>query len=167
MILNGQAYTKKEDAGKMLLEICKNKESKEPEDIGEYRGMKMQLEIVGQDFILELNNNSSYIVKLGSDIHGNITRIDNVITDMSKKLEDNKLKLSTLKQQFENAKVDVKVPFDKEEELTEKTKRLNRLNKELEINEKENEIIDDEVEEQKEIDSKEKECPDYNKDDFR
>ena len=127
----------------------------------------MQLEIVGQDFILELNNNSSYIVKLGSDIHGNITRIDNVITDMSKKLEDNKLKLSTLKQQFENAKVDVKVPFDKEEELAEKTKRLNRLNKELEINEKENEIIDDEVEEQKEIDIKDKESPDYNKDDFR
>ena len=167
MILNGQAYIKKEDAGKMLLEICKNKGSKEPEDIGEYRGMKMQLEIVGQDFILELNNNSSYIVKLGSDIHGNITRIDNVITDMSKKLEDNKLKLSTLKQQFENAKVDVKVPFDKEEELAEKTKRLNRLNKELEINEKENEIIDDEVEEQKEIDIKDKESPDYNKDDFR
>ena len=167
MTLSEKTYTKKEDAGKMLLEICKNKGSKEPEDIGEYRGMKMQLEIVGQDFILELNNNSSYIVKLGSDIHGNITRIDNVITDMSKKLEDNKLKLSTLKQQFENAKVDVKVPFDKEDELAEKTKRLNRLNKELEINEKENEIIDDEVEEQKEIDSKEKECPDYNKDDFR
>ena len=167
MTLSGKTYTKKEDAGKMLLEICKNKGSKEPEDIGEYRGMKMQLEIVGQDFILELNNNSSYIVKLGSDIHGNITRIDNVITDMSKKLEDNKLKLSTLKQQFENAKVDVKVPFDKEEELAEKTKRLNRLNKELEINEKENEIIDDVMEEQKEIDSKEKECPDYNKDDFR
>lgn len=167
MILSGQAYTKKEDAGKMLLEICKNKGSKEPEDIGEYRGMKMQLEIVGQDFILELNNNSSYIVKLGSDIHGNITRIDNVITDMNKKLEDNKLKLSTLKQQFENAKVDVKVPFDKEEELAEKTKRLNRLNKELEINEKENEIIDDEVEEQKEVDTKDKESPDYNKDDFR
>ena len=167
MILNGQAYIKKEEAGKMLLEICKNKESKEPEDIGEYRGMKMQLEIVGQDFILELNNNSSYIVKLGSDIHGNITRIDNVITDMSKRLEDNKLKLSTLKQQFENAKVDVKVPFDKEDELAEKTKRLNRLNKELEINEKENEIIDDVMEEQKEIDSKEKECQDYNKDDFR
>lgn len=167
MTLSGKTYTKKEDAGKMLLEICKNKDSKEPEDIGEYRGMKMQLEIVGQDFILELNNNSSYIVKLGSDIHGNITRIDNVITDMNKKLEDNKLKLSTLKQQFENAKVDVKVPFDKEDELAEKTKRLNRLNKELEINEKENEIIDDEMEEQKEIDSKEKECPDYNKDDFR
>lgn len=167
MILNGKTYTKKEDAGKILLEICKNKGSKEPEDIGEYRGMKMQLEIVGQDFILELNNNSSYIVKLGSDIHGNITRIDNVIADMSKKLEDNKLKLSTLKQQFENAKVDVKIPFDKEDELAEKTKRLNRLNKELEINEKENEIIDDVMEEQKEIDSKEKECPEYNKDDFR
>lgn len=167
MILNGKTYNIKEDAGNMLLEICKNKESKEPEEIGEYRGMKMQLEIVGQEFQLELENNSSYNVRLGNDIHGNITRIDNVIADMNKKLEENKLKLSTLKQQFENAKIDVKVPFDKEEELAEKTKRLNRLNKELEINEKENEIIDDEVEEQKDVDTKDKESPDYNKDDFR
>ena len=90
MILNGKTYTQKEEAGKMLLDICKNKENKEPEDIGEYRGMKMQLEIVVQNFILELNNNSSYTVRLGSDFHGNITRIDNVIADMGKKLEENK-----------------------------------------------------------------------------
>ena len=167
MTLNGKNYCKKEDAGKMLLEICKNKETKEPEYIGEYRGMKMQLEIVGQEFQLELENNSSYNVKLGSDIHGNITRIDNVIADMGNRLENNKLKLSTLEQQFENAKIDVKVPFDKEEELAEKTKRLNILNKELEINEKENEIINDEIAEQKTEVSKEYDCPEHDKNDLR
>lgn len=167
MILNDKIYNKKEDAGKMLLEICKNKETKEPEHIGEYRGMKMQLEIVGKNFILELNNNASYIVSLGNDIHGNITRIDNVIADMVKKLEQNKVSLENLKQQFENAKVDVKIPFDKEEELAEKTKRLTQLNRELEINEKENEIIDEGIEEETKINSKEKKSQDYNRDDFR
>ena len=94
LILKDKTFIKKEDAGKMLLEICKNKESKDPEDIGEYRGLKMQLEIVGQNFILELKNNSSYIVRLGSDIYGNITRIDNVIADMEKKLEENGVRKS-------------------------------------------------------------------------
>ena len=166
MILKDKTFIKKEDAGKMLLEICKNKESKDPEDIGEYRGLKMQLEIVGQNFILELKNNSSYIVRLGSDVHGNITRIDNVIADMEKKLEENKLGLNNLEQQFENAKIDVKVPFDKESELEEKIKRLNKLNKELEINEKENEIIDD-PENEIEKNQKEQKSQGYEKDEIR
>ena len=166
MILNGKEYSKKEDAGEMLLEICKNKSKKDPEYIGYYRGLNLQLEIVGQDFILELKNSASYNVHLGSDVYGNITRIDNAISDMSKKLDSNKLKLENLKQQFENAKVDSQVPFDKENELQEKIKRLNQVNKELEINEKENEIIDD-IEEHKDIDTKEKESQDYYKDDFR
>ena len=166
MILKDKTFIKKEDAGKMLLEICKNKESKEPEDIGEYRGLKMQLEIVGQNFILELKNNSSYIVRLGSDIHGNITRIDNVIADMEKKIEENKLGLNNLEQQFENAKIDVKVPFDRESELEEKIKRLNKLNKELEINEKENEIIED-PENEIERNQKEQKSQGYEKDEIR
>ena len=132
----------------------------------EYRGLKMQLEIVGQNFILELKNNSSYIVRLGSDIYGNITRIDNVIADMEKKLEENKLGLNNLEQQFENAKIDVKVPFDRESELEEKIKRLNKLNKELEINEKENEIIDD-PENEIERNQKEQKSQGYEKDEIR
>ena len=128
--------------------------------------MKMYLEIVCGDFVLEIQNNSSYAVKLGKDIFGNITRIDNALADMEKTLEKTKIKLENLHQQFENAKNDVKIPFDKEKELEEKTKRLNELNKELEINEKENEIIDD-VEQEETEKKTEKECQDYDFDDNR
>lgn len=166
MILKGKTYSEKEEAGKMLLELCKNKTDKEPEEIGTYKGMKMYLEIVCGDFVLEIQNNSSYAIKLGKDIFGNITRIDNALADMEKTLEKTKIKLENLHQQFENAKNDVKIPFDKEKELEEKTKRLNELNKELEINEKENEIIDDV--EQEEIEKKtERECQDYDFDNNR
>ena len=106
-------------------------------------------------------------MKLGSDVYGNITRIENVIADMGKIVEDATVKLENLNQQFENAKKDVKIPFDKEQELQEKIERLNELNKELEINDKENEIIDDDIQETQENNSPEKECQDYEKDDFR
>lgn len=167
MFLNGKQYNEKEDAGKMILEICKNKNEPDLEEIGTYKGMKMYLKIECGDFVLNLKNNSTYTVTLGKDIFGNITRIDNVLTDMGKRLEKTKITLENLHQQFENAKKDVKIPFDKEQELEEKTKRLNELNKELEINDKESEIIDDE-QEQEETVSPEKEY-DYNRDnnDFR
>lgn len=150
MTLNGKIYNKKENAGKMILEICKNKQTKEQEEIGEYRGMKMSIEIQGKEFFLTLKNKSIYTVALGNDIYGNITRIDNAISDMEKRLEKTKIQLENLQQQFENAKQDAKIPFDKEQELQDKIKRLNEVNKELEINDKENEIIDDLAENNKE-----------------
>lgn len=163
MILNEKIYNKKEDAGKMILEICNNKETTEQEEIGKYRGMKMYLEIVGKNFVLTLQNQSTYAVNLGKDVYGNISRIDNLIANMEDKLDKAKIQLENLKQQFENAKKDVKVPFDKEQELQEKLKRLNQVNKELEINDKENEIIDDVPETEKE----EKKSQEYNKEPIR
>ena len=167
MILKGKQYDEKETAGNMILEICKNKTEPDQEEIGTYRGMKMYLGIEFGDFVLKLKNNSLYTVELGKDVYGNITRIDNVLAEMEKTVEKTKIKVQDLKQQFKNAKEDVKVPFDKEQELQEKTKRLNEVNKELEINDKEeSEILDDEQEEQEEekIDNKEYEY-DYDKDD--
>ncbi len=166
MILKGKQYNEKEEAGKMILEICKNKTDKESEEIGTYKGMKMYLEIVCGDFILNMKSNSSYVVKLGKDVFGNITRIDNVLSDIEKTLEKTKVTLENLQQQFENAKNDVKIPFDKEQELEEKIKRLNELNKELEINDKENEIIDD-VEQEELAEDKDKKCQDYDRDEIR
>ena len=168
MILKGKEYIEKEKAGNMLLAICKNKTEPDQEEIGMYRGMKMYLSIEFGDFVLKLKNNSLYTVKLGKDVYGNITRIDNILADMERALKKTKINLQDLEKQFENAKVDVKVPFDKEQELQEKIKRLTEVNKELEINEKENEIVDDEQEEKN---TEEKECAyvcdKNNDDDFR
>ena len=164
MILKGKQYNKKEDAGKMILEICKTKEKSELEEIGEYRGMKLELQInvARQEFELYIKGNSEYKISLGNDIHGNITRIDNALANIGKDLEDIQSELENTKKQLENAKVDVKVPFDKEDELKEKSIRLDRVNALLNLNEKENIIIDED-----EKSEDEKKCQDYDKDPIR
>ena len=152
MILKEKLYNKKEDAGKTDLE-----------EIGEYRGMKLllQINIVRQEFELFIKGNAEYKISLGNDIYGNITRIDNALSNVSKDLEDNKQDLENTKKQLENAKIDVKAPFDKEDELKEKSMRLDRVNALLNLNEKDN-IIIEENEDEKSNDDEDK-CQDYDK----
>ena len=163
MVLKGKIYNIKENAGKEILEICKNKQDAKVEEIGEYRGLKMSLSIDGfeKKFMLELQGNYTYRLELGTDIYGNITRIDNVIANMSKELENAKIQLEETNKQLENAKDVVKIPFDKEEELKQKTKELDEINITLNLDDKEKEIIDDEVSE--EI-IEDKECQECKKD---
>lgn len=165
MTLKGKQYNKKEMAGKTILEICKTKENSELEEIGEYRGMKLELQInvAKQEFELFLKGNSEYKISLGNDIYGNITRIDNALSNIGKELEENKDELENTKKQFENAKIDVKIPFDKENELKEKSTRLDRVNALLKLDEKENFIMeDDEKSEDDNLKSQ-----DYDKDPIR
>ena len=86
MTLKGKQYNKKEMAGKTILEICKTKENSELEEIGEYRGMKLELQInvARQEFELFLKGRSEYKILLGNDIYGNITRIDNALSNEKK-----------------------------------------------------------------------------------
>lgn len=165
MTLKGKQYNKKEMAGKTILEICKTKENSELEEIGEYRGMKLELQInvAKQEFELFLKGNSEYKISLGNDIYGNITRIDNALSNIGKELEENKDELENTKKQFENAKIDVKIPFDKENELKEKSTRLDRVNALLKLDEKESIIMeDDEKSEDDNLKSQ-----DYDKDPIR
>lgn len=165
MTLKGKQYNKKEMAGKTILEICKTKENSELEEIGEYRGMKLELQInvARQEFELFLKGNSEYKISLGNDIYGNITRIDNALSNIGKELEENKDELENTKKQFENAKIDVKIPFDKENELKGKSTRLDRVNALLKLDEKENIIMEDD--EKSEYDNLKSQ--DYDKDPIR
>ena len=165
MTLKGKQYNKKEMAGKTILEICKTKENSELEEIGEYRGMKLELQIniARQEFELFLKGRSEYKISLGNDIYVNITRIDNALSNIGKELEENKDELENTKKQFENAKIDVKIPFDKENELKEKSTRLDRVNALLKLDEKESIIMeDDEKSEDDNLKSQ-----DYDKDPIR
>ena len=58
------------------------------------------------------------------------------------RLEAKKQELETVEQQFVTAKAEVEKPFDKEEELTEKTNRLGVLNGLLNVDKRENELVD-------------------------
>ena len=85
-----------------------------------------------------------YPVTLGTDTFGNITRLDNVLEGLSKRLEMNEMELDNIKKQFETAKVDVERPFPQEEELND---RLNELNALLNVDKRENEIVGGEPDE--------------------
>ena len=145
MVIDGKEYIEKADAGQKIIDICKEKTNPEPIEIGEYRGFKMNLSFDTTDrkFHLSMKNNLSYDVELGADVHGNITRIDNVLNGIESKIEYTKNNLDDTKKQFENAKQEITRPFPQEEELKTKSKRLDELNIALNLNEKDKEIIAD------------------------
>jgi len=145
MIIRGNEYSEKADAGQLIIDICKSMTNTEPIEIGEYKGFKMILSFDSFDrkFHLGMKNNLSYDVELGADVHGNITRIDNVLNGIESKIEYAINNLEDTKKQFENAKQEITRPFPQEEELKTKSKRLDELNIALNLNEKDKEIIDD------------------------
>ena len=59
---------------------------------------------------------------------GNIQRIDNFLEALPVRENNCKQKLEELEKQLETAKVEVKKEFEKEDELAEKSKRLEELN---------------------------------------
>lgn len=144
MTLQNHFYLEKETAGKALLILCEKDKSSNQKLIGEYRGFELHLSYdqFHSYHQLTLKKNGTYMIDLGNDVYGNITRIDNQINSISKKLEIERSLLTTVEQQFHNAKEEVVRPFDKEQELQDKSSRLAILNKELDIgNQNDKEII--------------------------
>lgn len=144
MKIKGVEYTDKEQAGKAILEACKTKTNPDLEEIGEYRGFKLELGFnsLEKQFTMTMKNKYSYSIFLGSDIYGNITRINNALNGIKDKIPDQKLRLEDIEKQLETAKIEVQKPFPKELELKEKMKKLEELNILLKIDEKEKQVLD-------------------------
>lgn len=142
MTLKGITYTDKKEAGDKILELCKNIDKTEKQEIGSYRGFKMELNYEYGSFHIYLKNELSHSVILGNDNLGNITRINNELDGLSSDLQREETELENTKVQFENAKEECKRPFKQEQELKEKSKRLDEVNVLLNMNEKDKEVID-------------------------
>lgn len=138
MTLFDKTYVDKEQAGNALLLACKECKSSDPIQIGTYRGFQMELKYDSfyNFHIVNLKGKLTYPVDLGKDVYGNLTRLDNQVESLEKKVSAEKELLKENLQQLEYAKEEVGKPFDKENLLSEKSKQLSSLNKELDINEK-------------------------------
>lgn len=143
MTIDGLGYFDKKKAGEALIERCKKLNSVDPVVIGDYKGFQMSVSIdtISKTIYLELKNELTYKVELGSDIFGNIQRIDNRIDDISGYLEYAKEQLADNKKQYEVAKVECKKDFPQEAELAEKLKRLAALDALLNMDKKGNEGV--------------------------
>ncbi|MDO4978450.1 MAG: helicase, partial [Eubacteriales bacterium] len=124
-------------------------------DAGNYQGFHMRIKFDSfyKEFSVSLKHESVHTTKLGMDILGNITRINNLLESLPQKLEEAEKRLETVKGQLESAKEEVGKPFPKEAELNQKLKRLSELNALLNMDEKEN--MEFTGKESTEIDSKE------------
>ena len=154
MTVKGAFYSEKADAGNAILEACKAMTNPDPIPLGEYRGFTMELYFEAREYKVRLKGELGYPVTLGTDTFGNITRLDNALEGLPKRLEMNEMELDNLKKQFETAKVDVERPFPQEEELKAKTDRLNELNALLNVDKRENEIVGGEPDEGEDLPEK-------------
>ncbi len=142
--VKGVSYSEKAEGGQKIIDACKEMTSPDPVPLGKYRGFDLELsfDTFEKVYQVKIKGCLSRSVSLGTDAIGNITRIDNAIERIPERLEAKNRELSTLEQQFATAKAEVEKPFDKEEELTEKTNRLNVLNGLLNVDKRENELVD-------------------------
>ena len=152
MTLKGMTYTEKADAGEMLLAICKDYPMSAATEIGSYRGFRIEIyyDTVNAHYCMNLCGKAKHKVDLGADALGNLTRIENELSKLPARLEAAKTKKAETIAQLETAKEEIKKPFAFEDELKEKTERLNALNIELNLNEKDTSVMDTEPEQTEE-----------------
>lgn len=146
MIMAGGTVTDKKAAGEAIIGLCKSMTNPDPIHIGEYRGFDMELffDSFSREYKITLKHELRHTVTLGTDIFGNIQRLDNALNSFQEKLTACEAQLENTKVQLENAKLEVQKPFPQEEELKTKTARLNELNAMLNLDKRENEIVDGE-----------------------
>ena len=146
MIMPGGTVREKKAAGDAILGLCKSMTSPNPIPIGQYRGFDMELsfDTFSREYKITLIHQLRHTVTLGTDIFGNIQRLDNTLGAFEERMAACVEQLENTRVQLENAKAEVQKPFPQEEELAAKTARLNELNTLLNLDKTENEIVDGE-----------------------
>ena len=149
MTIGETLYVEKADAGKAIIEVCKAMTSPDPVPLGSYRGFDMALsfDTYVKEYRVTLKGALTHEVRLSTDIHGNITRLDNRIDRFALDLEIENNDLKEVQTQMETAKGEVDRPFPQEQEYQEKSARLKELNVLLKLDEKDNQVFEAEPDE--------------------
>ena len=149
LTLVGVTYADKKEAGAALLTMCQTMLSPEATQVGSYRGLTLELafDTFAREYRLTMIGRLRHTVTLGTDVFGNLQRMDNALEGLPIKEQTCREQLSNLQTQLETAKAEVQKPFPREAELTTKTARLEELNSLLNLDHKEPEIVDAEPDE--------------------
>ena len=145
MVVEGKTYTEKKAAGSAILEVCHNMTSPDPVPLGQYRGFDMVLSFdsLAREYRITLKGELHHVTGLGTDIYGNIQRLDNLLSVLEERRTACVEQLENVKVQLDSAKEQVARPFPQEEELKTKSARLDELNILLDMDKKDNEVLDD------------------------
>ncbi|HHD9083812.1 TPA: helicase-related protein, partial [Streptococcus pyogenes] len=127
----------KKEAGEKLLEEIKKVKINDSKVIGKYRNLDLQVSynFMTNTHTFKLLGKAEYFGEFSNSTDGNITRLDNAIEKMPARLERLNQNLENYKESLENAKVELTKPFEKADELRDKTLRLAEINKLLDMGE--------------------------------
>ncbi|MCI8524823.1 MAG: helicase, partial [Oscillospiraceae bacterium] len=152
MEIEGVTYTEKKAAGSALLAVCKVWKGPEAVNLGQYRGFTLELgfNAFQKEHELTCKHTLRHTTSLGTDLYGNLTRIDNLLSGLEERMGWVQAELARHQAQLESARQEAGKPFPQEAELAEKTARLNELNIQLNLDQTENAILDEEPPEQPE-----------------
>ena len=104
--------------------------------------MDLSFDVSNKVFYITLKGHLSYKIELGSDVFGNIQRLDNALEGLAKRLEITKENLEEVNKQLETAKIESQKEFPQEEELQQKVKRLAEVDALLNMDKKDHEGAD-------------------------
>ena len=136
--LDSEGKPQKQEAGEALWAAAQTL-GQNHGTIGEYRGFKMSV-YMDQNFygkiFLNLEGAVNHNIELGMSETGNLTRIENAINEIPKKLEETKGQLENYYAQVKATKEELQKGFPYADELKEKSARLAQLNAELTMQER-------------------------------
>ena len=114
--------------------------------VAEYCGFKISLnpiELIANERSITLSGAGQYKLDIGESASGNLTRLDNFVKDFSEREERAVKRLETTKADFEIAKEQVNGPFEHKDKIIALNTELSELNAELDLNKREEVVIDD------------------------
>ena len=106
--------------------------------------MELYFDPLSREYKITLIGSLRHTATLGTDLYGNIQRLDNTLESLPTRLQNTQDHLSNIRQQLENAKAAVDKPFPYEEDLSSKSARLAELNALLDMDRPDNEFLDNE-----------------------
>ena len=147
--VNGTVYTDRKEGGKALTDALYA--SKVGTPVAEYCGFVVSMNpmsFLSNERDVTLAGEGQYAVTIGESASGNLTRLDNFLNDLPAREGRLKIKLEQLKSDLAIAKEQVEKPFEQAEKLKELLSEQAQLNAELNLNQREEVIVDDGDEEE-------------------
>jgi len=150
--LSGKTYVKREDAGAAILKKAGSfRKAGEYLPIGEYRGFRIELTYSEweQAHSIVLCGATRRITEMGHSAIGCTARMDNLLRDLETAVSKCQIEIDKAQEQLKEAKAQLAVPWEHEQEYNEKTERLNQLGIEMaaDISDQEQVIDSEEMQE--------------------
>ena len=143
--VNGKIYMDKKEGGKALMDALYSGKVNVP--VAEYCGFKISMNpmyMLGGEREITLAAEGQYVISIGDSAFGTLTRIENFLKDLPEREERYKKRLAQLNADLEIAKEQVEKPFEQAERLKALLSEQAELNAELNLDKREEVIIDDE-----------------------